>query len=345
MFVQAWEVLRPNPIILQWLKGYKLNFINKFHFIKVPISRQSNFSDRSALIRSINDLQKIGAIIPCQPIKEQFLSPFFLVDKPNGQKRFVLNLKVLKKFIKKDHFKMEDWRTATKLLQKNWFMTTVDLKDAYFLVPIHKASRRFLRFNFNGTLFEFTCMPFGLSSAPYVFTKIIKPVISFLHQQNICVMAYLDDFLIMAESKQVCRESTAVVVNLLCNLGFIINFPKSSLLPQNRCKYLGFIFDSTNLTIELPEDKKLKLIRVIKKLINLKSCRISVFAHVIGLLVSILPTIKYGMLYIKKLEREKLKALKKVNQHYNKIMKVNHLFILDDLNWWLKKDTTSVSKN
>ena len=75
---------------------------------------------------------------------------FFLVYKPDGNKRFVLNLKKLNKFIKNHHFKMEDWCTVTKLMQKNWFMASVDLKDAYFLGPVDVAFRKFLRFSFNG---------------------------------------------------------------------------------------------------------------------------------------------------------------------------------------------------
>ena len=65
----------------------------------------------------------------------------FLIIKSNGQKRFILNLKKLNKLIIPPHFKIEGMRTVTKLVSRDAFMIkiglTIDLKDAYFLVPIH----------------------------------------------------------------------------------------------------------------------------------------------------------------------------------------------------------------
>ncbi|XP_071578072.1 uncharacterized protein [Temnothorax nylanderi] len=93
-------------------------------------------------------LQELGAIESCTPCKSQFISTYFLVDKPNGDKRFILNLKKLNKFIKPPHFKLEDIRTAVKLISPGCFMAKLDLKDAYFLVPVHHQDRKFLRFLF-----------------------------------------------------------------------------------------------------------------------------------------------------------------------------------------------------
>ena len=86
----------------------------------------------------IEQLLEIGAIEPCIDLADQFLSPYFLLPKPDGSHRFILNLKRLNDYIITKHFKMEDLRTATKLLSSNDFMASIDLKDAYFLVPLHK---------------------------------------------------------------------------------------------------------------------------------------------------------------------------------------------------------------
>ena len=45
-------------------------------------------------------------------------------------------------------------------------MAVLDLKDAYYSVPINPQHRKYLRFEFK----EFTCLPNGLASAPRVFT-------------------------------------------------------------------------------------------------------------------------------------------------------------------------------
>ena len=68
------------------------------------------------------------------------------------------------------------------------YMASIDLKDGYYSVPIAIEHRTFLRFYWQGTLFQYTCMPNGLSSAPRYFTKLLKPVYSTLRQQD-----YIDD--------------------------------------------------------------------------------------------------------------------------------------------------------
>lgn len=72
---------------------------------------------------------------------------------------------------------MEDKNTAIRLLFPNAFMATIDLQDAYFSVKIWRPHRKYLRFRFNGILYEYTCMPFGLCSAPLIFIKLLKPVL------------------------------------------------------------------------------------------------------------------------------------------------------------------------
>lgn len=80
----------------------------------------------------------------------------------------------------------------------------MDLKEAYFLVRVHKSHRKYLRFQFQNRLYEYACLPFGLCKAPYVFTKLLKPVLQTLRNQGFCSVAYLDDFLLMGRSHTDC---------------------------------------------------------------------------------------------------------------------------------------------
>ena len=71
------------------------------------------------------------------------------------------------------------------LIRPNDYMITMDLKDAYLSVPIHADHLKYLRFEWESELWEFTCLPFGLPSAPRVFTKVMKPVIGKVRSQGI----------------------------------------------------------------------------------------------------------------------------------------------------------------
>lgn len=140
-------------------------------------------SEVNSLTASIKDLLRTGAVVRCKPCRGQYLSFYFSADKFNGKKRFILNLKKLNQFVIALYFRLEDHRTVQHLLFKGAFM-----KDAYFLLSVYPDDRRYLRFQFMKSFFEFTCLPFGLSSAPFDFTKLLKLVVTLLKKENIpCV--------------------------------------------------------------------------------------------------------------------------------------------------------------
>lgn len=218
---------------------------------QVPRERTWSNSELRELRESIQKLLEKGVIQRCTYSEGQFISTYFLVPKPDGSKRFILNLKPLNKFIDNIHFKMEDIRTATKLLSPKACMCNVDLKDAYFLVNVHKGSRKLLRFIFQGRPYQFKCLPFGLCSSPYVFTKIMKPVVQNLRNAGLLSTIYLDDILLFGESLESCRINVEESTKLLTRLGFEINYNKSSLNPSRLCKFLGFLIDSNRFSLEL----------------------------------------------------------------------------------------------
>ena len=94
--------------------------------------------------------------------------------------RMILNLKSLNKFVAYHHFKMDTFQTAVKLIRPGCFMASVDLRDAYYSTPIASEDRKFLMFEWQGSYFQFTCLPNRLSRAPRIFTTILKPVYAHL---------------------------------------------------------------------------------------------------------------------------------------------------------------------
>lgn len=94
-------------------------------------------------------------------------------------------------------------------------MAAIDLKDTYHLVSINSEDRKFLRFSFQGQLYEFSCLPFGLSSGPFTFTKLLKTVFSVMRPHGIICVAYIDDILIIASSFDQCINSIKYAINLL----------------------------------------------------------------------------------------------------------------------------------
>lgn len=337
-FYDKWLHVTNDSIILSWVRGYKIPFVKK------PIQKQDvclqpyNNLNIKAINKCIHNLLECGYISICTPQKGQFLSPVFTVPKPNGKHRFILNLKKLNKFVKLDHFKMEDYRTAIKLLNKNYYMATIDLKDAYCLISIDVEFRKKLRFKwnsseFNNVIFEFNVLPFGLSTSPFVFTKLLKPVLKLLRSQGYLSVNYLDDFLCIGRTYYECLQNVNATVKLLSQLGFVLNREKSNLKPDKKCKFLGFLLDTENMILFLPDDKKSKIKNKINEFLIRTTCTIRQFARFLGLLTSACPAVRYGWVYTKLFEREKFLALAKNHDNFDKEMLITHT-VRPDLLWW-----------
>ena len=96
---------------------------------------------------------------------------------------------------------MDTLETALQLLKSNCFLASIDLKDAYYSVPIALHHRKYLKFYWNNDLWQFRALPNGLSSGPRIFTILMKPPFSVMRSKGHSVVAYIDDTLIVADSK------------------------------------------------------------------------------------------------------------------------------------------------
>jgi len=110
-------------------------------------------------------------------------------------------------YVKYSHFKMEDFKTVADLQRLEDFMCKLDLKDAYFTIPLHSRSQKFTRVQFKGKTYQFTCLPFGLTSAPHTCAKVLKPTAGILGKIGTPIIVYLDDMLIINSLKVHSRES------------------------------------------------------------------------------------------------------------------------------------------
>ena len=79
-------------------------------------------------------------------------------------------------------------------------MCKIDLKDAYFAIPLSVKSRKYVRFQWKGLLYEYCCLCFELPPTPLVFTKLLKVPISLLRNLDVRIIIYLDNMLLMASS-------------------------------------------------------------------------------------------------------------------------------------------------
>ncbi|KAJ8954462.1 hypothetical protein NQ317_019461 [Molorchus minor] len=170
--------------------------------------------------------------------------------------------------------------------------------------------------------------------------KTVKTSYGATQSEAISCVNYLDDFILFGDTAEQCDKHTKFAIRLLTRLGFIINYEKSSLVPARNKNFLGFNFDSQQQRLNLPNEKRLMILKQTHALQVEPFCKIRDLARVLGLLVSACPAVRYGWLYTKTLERDKYLALQKSNANYDAKMQISSLG-KSDLNWWEKNILTT----
>lgn len=168
------------------------------------------------LAKEITDLLKKKAIVQISTSKQLigFYSTYFLVpEKDSG-------LKIL---------------TTAQILESielgEWF-TSVDLKDAYFHIPICQDHSPFLHFAFQDRVYQFRVLPFGLTLSPRVFTGMFSAALHPLHCAALKIRSYLDNWIICAPSRSEVMKDTEMVLQHVQSLGLKVNWEKSNLSPR-----------------------------------------------------------------------------------------------------------------
>ena len=183
-------------------------------------------------------LQK-NAITEVPPNSPGFYSNVFLVRKASGGWRPVIDLKNLNAHIHAPHLHMFTTNSVLSSVRKGDYAFKIGLQDAYFHVPIHPSSKKYLRFAFENKVYQFQVLPFGLNTAPQVFTRLGHTVTGYLHRQGISVIPYLDNWLIHHPDRQVLLRHQAQLINTLDFVGFILDRKKSELELTQDLQFLG----------------------------------------------------------------------------------------------------------
>ena len=331
--VHNWKRLTTDPFIWQIVGGLRIPLINRPHQGQEPVQYPLSQAETLLVGEEISKMLEKGAISEVQPSRDQFVSPLFLVPKKDGSQRPVINLKKLNQFVEYQHFKMEGLHLLKDLIQPQDYMIKVDLKDAYFSVPVSQEHQKFLRFRWQGKLFQFHCLPFGLGPAPRIFTKIMKPIIAFLRRLGVRVIVYLDDMILLNQDKEGLLRDRNSLLYLLMQLGFAINWKKSFLIPTRNLDFLGFTVDTVKMTLSLPTDKVDKIIKKCRKLLSARTVKVRELAEMVGLLTSSVKAILPAPLHYRHMQMTQAKGLMSGRSYETKVSLPPQT--IQDLKWWI----------
>ena len=331
--LSAWEELTSDPEILQIVQGDTIVFSSDPPERQVVRKCAVSQDTEHLMDKEIANMFQAKIIALTSHEAGEFLSPIFPVPKPEGKLRIILNLKKLNEYVEYHHFKMDNIKVVLANVTKGCFMASLDLKQAYHSVRIHNDYQKYLKFEWNGLLYEFTCYPNGLGPCPRKFTKLMKVPLSYLRERGHLIIGYIDDFFLQGRNKEKCQRSLLEAIRLLQRLGFTIHIDKSQLDPSTRVVFLGFIIDSETMTVTLTLEKKDKLVALISKVLSKEVVKIRDVASLVGKFVSSSPVSLYGPLYYRTVERDKNQALKRARGDYEANMSLSDEG-KQEICWW-----------
>ena len=332
-FLNNWLLIRPGPEIRHYVKGVQLDTPQNLYWTTPPHNCISTAEQHLAANQEINRLLVMGAIETVE--KTYFLKSNFSPAKSSGQWRLILNLKALNKHLNPPHFKMEGLHCIKYTVSQGNWLAKIDLKDAYLSVAIQKEFRKFLQFLWQGKTFQYRARPFGLSIAPYVFTKLLQRPLSYLRSQGIKIIAYLDDMLLTGPNKALLTTHINVTISLFQYLGFIINWEKSIVTPQQTIEFLGIIVDTRRMLLRVPQRALIKIKSQCRRIAHRGGCSARELSALIGLLSFTKVAIPIAPLFYRALQFDLISTLQSSN-NYNQHV---HLSQSSQANitWWMTK--------
>ena len=235
--LHVWKKLT-SPFVVSWIE----------HGIEIAMLGSVPSHRVCSKIRAGDELQfarsQIGALLQRRVIAKgtpTVICPLGVAPK-KGPKRFRLihNVRFVNEYCAKLRFKYERLTDLQSVLHGGEWLVKFDLEAGYHHIPLHKSQHHLFGFEFEGTLYTWRQLFFGLTSAPYYFTMILRDVAKRWRFDGIVLVHYLDDFLLVSRSRELSYEHTRRVHGDLVALGFVVEMTKSILEPCQVLDFLGY---------------------------------------------------------------------------------------------------------
>ena len=253
-FFDQWRSITSNRFVLNMVWGHYLqlqshpSLFQDFHQFNVKVAT----AHHPIIQKEVDELLAKGAIEPSSG-GAGFYSSMFMVPRCTGGLWPMHNLKHFNHYMHIP-FKLPTIRHVGQLIQHGDYAFSIDLQDAYLHI-LNVKHHHFLHFVWHNVPYQWKVLPFGLATAPQVFTARTKPNLFLCHHKGFHIVICLDDILVLVHSKWAGKRACLFLCSLLVRLGFHINFSKSDLcLSQTFC-FLGLCWDTVCMSVSSPPDK------------------------------------------------------------------------------------------
>ena len=336
---QNWEQLKASSWVVSILKhGYKLSFQSNPPLQRIPVFFKPPESQqrRQLLELEIKSLANKRAIELVQPGKPAFYSRMFLVPKSEDRWRPIIDLSILNKYLRTPSFHMETPESIRLAIQPQDWTISIDLSDAYLHIPIHRDHRKYLTFAHQNQIWQFRALAFGLSPAPWIFTRVVEEVKKMAQNRSLIMHQYLDDWLVRSQSRELLVEQTQWLLGLCEYLGLQVNLAKSELHPTKDFEYVGYRH-KTGIHKVFPTEKRIRDIQEKgKQFLKMNPNTAQDWMSMLGLLTSAEKVVPMGRLHLRELQYCLKSQWSQAHETTQKLVPLTEMARLS-LNWWVSK--------
>ena len=277
---------------------------------------------------------KKGAIIETQVVQQSFVSQIFLVEKKDGGQRPEVPETVCENRALQDGGSPPAPRPASSTGLDGEVRPEGCLPSG----PNSPKPSTPPNLPVGGKALHVQCLPFGLSSAPRVFTKLLKPVVGFLRQIGCHLIIHLDDMLILHQNREQLHQITQLICQLLEALGLMVNQKKSITNPTQELKFLGFQAGSISMNLSIPSEKMWKIRQDARRMLDCPQVTVREVARFVGKAVDTLRAIPLAPLHYRALQML-MNSVLPLNYTQEEVNNETFLTLTTackaDLTWWV----------
>jgi hypothetical protein len=217
-------------------------------------------------LREYMDFGAVVELPPSTDLSDLRIQPLHVIIKEGKKPRLVIDLsRNLNDHLRYDYFHYSDVDDAVEASHPNCWYGKLDLTNCFLSFPLHPSVRRYFCFRFDGRLYQFTHMPFGLNTAPRVCTQLLSVVNFALARAGICDIRYLDDFFLICHSQSDMQRDLTLAQSIISQFGLVVN-PDKTEGPSQRLSFLGVQLDSIDQTLSCTPARVAELTSLLRSL-------------------------------------------------------------------------------
>lgn len=193
----------------------------------------------------LDEMLTEGIVVPS---KSAWASPVVLVKKPDGSHRFCVDYRQVNNVTKRDAYPLPYISSILDRLRDAKFLSSLDIKSAYWQVPVEETSQEKTAFTVPGRgLFQFTRMPFGLHNSPATWQRLIDNVLGAELEPHVFV--YLDDVVIVTSDFSEHLRVLEEVFERLAGANLSLNWDKCQFC-RPELRFLGYVVNEAGLLVD-----------------------------------------------------------------------------------------------